>query len=27
MIDGWLGYHDTPQLLNGQFQPFDMFRG
>lgn len=26
MIDGWLGYHDTPQLLNGQFQPFDMFR-
>lgn len=26
MIDGWLGYHDTAQLLNGQFQPFDMFR-
>jgi uncharacterized protein (DUF1501 family) len=26
MIDGWLGYHDTPQLLNGQFQAFDMFR-
>jgi len=26
MIDGWLGYHDTQQLLNGQFQPFEMFR-
>jgi uncharacterized protein (DUF1501 family) len=26
MIDGWLGYHDTQTLLNGQFQPFDMFR-
>jgi uncharacterized protein (DUF1501 family) len=25
MIDGWLGYRDTPQLLNGQFQTFDMF--
>jgi uncharacterized protein (DUF1501 family) len=25
MIDGWLGYRDTQQLLNGQFQPFDMF--
>ena len=26
MIDGWLGYHDTQTLLNGQFQTFDMFR-
>jgi uncharacterized protein (DUF1501 family) len=26
MIDGWLGYRDTQTLLNGQFQPFDMFR-
>ncbi len=25
MIDRWLGYKDTQQLLNGQFQPFDMF--
>jgi len=26
MIDGWLGLHDTRQLLNGDFQPFEMFR-
>jgi uncharacterized protein (DUF1501 family) len=26
MIDGWLGLHDTRQLLNGDFQPFDLFR-
>ncbi len=25
LIDRWLGYKDTQQLLNGQFQPFDMF--
>jgi uncharacterized protein (DUF1501 family) len=27
MIDGWLGLHDTHQLLNGDFPTFDMFRG
>jgi len=27
MIDGWLGLHDTRQLLNGDFPPFEMFRG
>jgi len=26
MIDGWLGLHDTRQLLNGEFQPFELFR-
>jgi uncharacterized protein (DUF1501 family) len=26
MISGWLGYRDTHQLLNGDFQTFDMFR-
>ncbi len=26
MIDGWLGLHDTHQLLKGDFQPFEMFR-
>src|SRR5665213_4167284 len=26
MIDGWLGLHDTRQLLKGDFQPFEMFR-
>ncbi|HTR36402.1 MAG TPA: DUF1501 domain-containing protein [Bryobacteraceae bacterium] len=26
MISGWLGLHDTRPLLNGDFQPFDMFR-
>jgi len=26
MIDGWLGLHDTRQLLNGDFQPFELFR-
>ena len=26
MIAGWLGLHDTHQLLNGDFEPFDMFR-
>ena len=25
MIAGWLGYRDTPQLLKGNFEPFDMF--
>ena len=25
MISGWLGHHDTTELLNGTFQPFDMF--
>jgi uncharacterized protein (DUF1501 family) len=24
MISGWLGYHDTRQLLNGEFEPFPM---
>jgi uncharacterized protein (DUF1501 family) len=26
MISGWLGLKDTRQLLNGQFEPFDMFQ-
>lgn len=26
MISGWLGLHDTRELLNGEFEPFDMFR-
>jgi hypothetical protein len=26
MISGWLGLHDTSQLLNGKFEPFDMFQ-
>jgi uncharacterized protein (DUF1501 family) len=26
MIDGWLGYRDTRQLLKGDFEPFDLFR-
>ena len=26
MIDGWLGLHDTHQLLNGDFEMFQMFR-
>jgi uncharacterized protein (DUF1501 family) len=26
MIAGWLGLKDTRQLLNGEFQPFDMFK-
>jgi len=26
MIQGWLGLHDTRELLNGDFQPFEMFR-
>jgi uncharacterized protein (DUF1501 family) len=26
MISGWLGYRDTRQLLNGQFEPFDLFQ-
>jgi uncharacterized protein (DUF1501 family) len=26
MISGWLGYAGTHQLLNGDFEPFDMFR-
>ena len=25
MIAGWLGLRDTQQLLNGEFEPFDMF--
>jgi uncharacterized protein (DUF1501 family) len=25
MIAGWLGHRDTRELLNGEFQPFDMF--
>ncbi|MBZ5635201.1 MAG: DUF1501 domain-containing protein [Acidobacteriia bacterium] len=27
MIDGWLGLHDTRQLLNGDFETFKMFQG
>jgi uncharacterized protein (DUF1501 family) len=27
MIAGWLGHRDTAQLLNGNFEPFDMFQG
>ncbi len=26
MVSGWLGLKDTRQLLNGDFQPFDMFQ-
>lgn len=26
MISGWLGFHDTRQLLNGDFELFDFFR-
>jgi len=26
MIAGWLGHPDTRELLNGDFQPFDMFK-
>jgi len=26
MISGWLGLHDTRQLLNGEFETFDLFR-
>jgi uncharacterized protein (DUF1501 family) len=26
MISGWLGLRDTHELLNGQFEPFDMFK-
>ena len=26
MIAGWLGFHDTRPLLNGDFEPFDMFQ-
>ncbi|HEV2201940.1 MAG TPA: DUF1501 domain-containing protein [Bryobacteraceae bacterium] len=26
MISGWLGLHDTHTLLNGDFEPFDMFQ-
>jgi uncharacterized protein (DUF1501 family) len=26
MIAGWLGLKDTRQLLNGEFEPFDMFQ-
>jgi uncharacterized protein (DUF1501 family) len=26
MIDGWLGLHNTRQLLNGEFPAFEMFR-
>jgi uncharacterized protein (DUF1501 family) len=25
VIDGWLGYRDTDQLLNGHFEPFPIF--
>jgi uncharacterized protein (DUF1501 family) len=25
MIAGWLGHRDTHELLNGEFEPFDMF--
>jgi hypothetical protein len=25
MIAGWLGHRDTQKLLNGEFEPFDMF--
>jgi uncharacterized protein (DUF1501 family) len=25
MTSGWLGYRDTQQLLNGEFEPFPMF--
>jgi uncharacterized protein (DUF1501 family) len=26
MIAGWLGLRDTRPLLNGQFEPFDLFQ-
>lgn len=26
MISGWMGLHDTHQLLNGTFEPFDLFQ-
>jgi uncharacterized protein (DUF1501 family) len=26
MISGWLGFNDTRQLLNGDFQPFELFQ-
>ena len=26
MIAGWLGYRDTHGLLNGDFEPFEMFQ-
>ncbi|HXJ43266.1 MAG TPA: DUF1501 domain-containing protein [Bryobacteraceae bacterium] len=26
MISGWLGFRDTHQLLNGDFEPFDLFQ-
>jgi hypothetical protein len=26
MIAGWLGYRDTRPLLNGDFEPFDLFQ-
>lgn len=26
MIDGWLGYHETQGLLNGDFKTFDLFQ-
>src|SRR5579885_268499 len=26
MISGWMGLNDTRQLLNGNFEPFDMFQ-
>jgi hypothetical protein len=26
MISGWLGFRDTRQLLNGDFEPFDLFQ-
>ncbi len=25
MIAGWLGHLDTRELLDGEFEPFDMF--
>ena len=25
MIAGWLGFKDTPAVLNGNFEPFEMF--
>jgi hypothetical protein len=26
MISGWMGLRDTSALLNGKFEPFDLFR-
>ena len=26
MIAGWLGLRDSPQLLNGEFESFEMFQ-